>query len=111
MTSNQILDAVSNFYTFLAAQPFLPASAIKTAPPEGRLQEYGEIFSRMGKSNEVVCLLYQLPYINDDKWEWFPVTKPINYISPLNLRRIDNNYENGCYLFERLEQDITAYVL
>jgi hypothetical protein len=72
-------------------------------------QEYGEVFSKMGESNEVVYLLCRLPYIDDDKWE-FPVTRLINYISPLILRRIDNNYESGRYLFEPLEQDITAYV-
>lgn len=111
MTSNQILEAVSNSCTFLATHPLLPASTIKTAQPKGLPQECGEVFRKIGKSIEVVYLLCRLPYIDYDKFEWFPATKPINYISSLNLRRIDNNYESGRYLFELREQDITTYVL
>jgi len=106
MTSNQILEAVSNSCTFLATHPLIPASTIKTAQPKGLPQECGEVFSKIGKSIEVVYLRYFVPYIDYDKFEWFPATKPINYISPLNLRRIDNNYESGRYLFEPREQDI-----
>ena len=111
MSCNDIVESVSNFYTFLTTHPFLPASAIKAPPPEGWPKEYRQVFRKMGKSDEVVGLLSQLPYIDDDNWEWFSDTKPINYTSPLNLRRISGNYESKRYLFEPQEQNIPAHVI
>lgn len=110
MTSNDIVGSVSNFYAFLVNHPFLQASAIKTPPPEGWPEEHREIFRKLGKSDEVVDLLCHLPYIDDDNWEWFHDTKPINYVSPLNLRRIDGNYESKRYLFEPQGQVLPAHV-
>ena len=64
----------------------------------------------MGKSNEVVDLLSSLPYIDDRDWGWFHDTRPISYISPLNLRCIDDNYERKRYLVEPHEQNLPAHV-
>jgi hypothetical protein len=109
MSRDEIVESVSRFYTFLTTHPYLPFSAIKTPPPAGWPEEYREIFCKMGKAEEVVDLLSHLPYIDDDNWEWFHDTKPINYISPLHSRRINNNYESKRYFFEPLEQDVSAH--
>jgi hypothetical protein len=45
---NEIISIISNFYTFLTTHPFLPASAIKTPPPEGWPPEP---YYKIGKSS------------------------------------------------------------
>jgi hypothetical protein len=107
---DEIIDIVSNFYNFLTAHPFLPASSIKKPPSEGWPEEYREIWRKMGKSEEVVDLLAHLPYIDDANWVWFHDTMPINYTSPLNLRRINDNWESKRYLFEPPEQILPPHV-
>ncbi|TVY15679.1 hypothetical protein LARI1_G006815 [Lachnellula arida] len=54
----------------------------------------------MGKSPQVIDILTHLPYIDSPTWEWFHGTKPINYISTLNQRHINENWEAKRYLFE-----------
>jgi len=110
MNHKEIVQIVTRFYTFLTTHPFLPASAIKTPPPDGWSDEYRAVFCKMGKSDEVLELLCHLPYIEDDNWVWFHDTKPINYISPLNQRRIDENWENKRSVFEPLGQDLGPHV-
>ncbi|TVY37413.1 hypothetical protein LOCC1_G006661 [Lachnellula occidentalis] len=92
------------FHSFLVARPFLPESAIRTPPPEGWPAEDRETFCKMGKSSQVIDILSHLSYIDSPTWEWFHDTKPINYISPLNQRRISENWEAKRYLFEPIGQ-------
>lgn len=100
MSREDIVKTISDFYTFLTVYPFLPASAIKTPLSSGWPEEHRQVWRKMGKSEAVVDLLAHLPYIDDANWLWYHDTKPINYTSPLNLRRIDSNYESKRYLFE-----------
>lgn len=60
----------------------------------------------MGKAEEVLDLLSHLPYIDSSTWEWFHDTKPINYLSSLNLRRIGEKWEEKRSLFEPAGEDI-----
>ncbi|TAQ88674.1 hypothetical protein B7494_g2999 [Chlorociboria aeruginascens] len=98
------------FYDFLITRAFLPASVIKKPPLEGWPEAYRETFCKMGKADEVVDLLSHLPYIDDTNWEWFHDTKPINYISALNLRRIGDSYGSKRYLFEPQGQTLPPQV-
>lgn len=107
---NEVVEIVSSFYIYLTTHGYLPASAIVMPHSEGWPGEHREAFRKMGKSDKVVDLLSHLPYIDYDTWEWFHDTKPINYISPLNLRRINDNFDNKRYLFEPQEQNLPAHV-
>ncbi|TVY34491.1 hypothetical protein LSUB1_G006724 [Lachnellula subtilissima] len=100
VTHDEIISTITNFHTFLTTHPFLPASSIKTPPLEGWPAEHRETFRRMGKSPQVIDILSHLPYIDSPTWVWFHDTKPINYISPLNQRRISENWDARRYLFE-----------
>lgn len=106
MSREEIVETISNFYTFLTAYPFLPTSAIKTPPSEGWPEEYREVWRKMGKSEEVIDLLAHLPYIDDKNWLWYHDTKPINYTSPLNVMRIGEMYDKKRYLFEPLGEGL-----
>lgn len=97
---DEIVKIITDFYTFLTTYPFLPATAIKTPPSDGWPREYRNVWKKMGKSAELIDLMAHLPYIDDKDWEWFPETKPINYLNPLNLRRIDHMWEDKRYIFE-----------
>jgi hypothetical protein len=107
---DEIIHIVSNFYNFLTTHPFLPASSIKKPPSEGWPEEYREIWRKMSRSEEVIDLLTYLPYIDDDNWLWFHETMPINYTSPLNLRRINEFWESKRYLFEPPQQILSPHV-
>jgi hypothetical protein len=75
---NEIISIISNFYTFLTTHPFLPASAIKTPPPEGWPPEP---YYKIGKSSSVIDLLSHLPYI--DHADWYGSTTPSPSITPV----------------------------
>jgi hypothetical protein len=62
-----------------------------------------------GQSAEVVDLLSHLAYIDNANRLWFHDTRTISYMSPLNLRRMDN-YESKRYLFEPPEENLPAHV-
>jgi hypothetical protein len=104
ISRDEIIEIVSNFYTFLTAHPFLPGDSIKKPQSEGWPEEYRDIWRKMSRSEEVIDLLAHLPYIDDTNWLWFHETMPINYTSPLNLRRINVNWGSKRYLFEPPEQ-------
>lgn len=65
---DEVVETVSNFYTFLTTHPFLPASSIKKPPSEGWPEEYCEIWRKMSRAEEVIDLLAHLPYIDDANW-------------------------------------------
>lgn len=48
MSRDLIVNAISNFYTFLTTYPFLPITAIKTPPSSGWPEEYLQIWRKMG---------------------------------------------------------------
>jgi hypothetical protein len=108
--SDEIVEIVSNFYTFLTTHPFLPGSSLKTPPSEGWPEEYREVWRKMGRSKEVIDLLSHLPYIDDANWHWFHETMPINYTGSLNLRRINDNWESKRYLFQPPQQILPPHV-
>lgn len=111
MHRDEIVKTISTFYTFLVTNTLLPTTAIKTPPSKGWPEEYRQAFRKMGKSEEVVDLLSHLPYIDDPNWEWLNETKPINYISSLNLRRLNGDYESKRYLFEPSEFKFPSHVV
>ncbi|KAF8859994.1 hypothetical protein BDZ45DRAFT_672908 [Acephala macrosclerotiorum] len=110
LSRDNIVELVSNFYTFLTTYPFLPASTIKTPPSEGWPEEYREIWRKTGKCDEVVDLLAHLPYIDDENWLWYHDTKPINYTSAQSLRLIGGMYKRKGYRFEPSCMKFPAHV-
>lgn len=115
MECDKIVKIISAFYDFLVAHKNLPASAIKTPPSEGWPEEYRQAFRKLGKSEDVVNLLSHLPYIETDGaelriWEMIYETKPIDYISRINLKRLSEQVEEKRYLFEPNESKIPSHV-
>ena len=89
LTRDEIISIITNFYTFLTTYPFLHPENIKTPPASGWPSSIVDAWRKMGKSEAVLDLLAHLPYIDAPDWQWFPDTKPINYIGELPLLRLN----------------------
>jgi hypothetical protein len=78
-----IVEPVASFYTLLSTFPYLPASDILTPPATGWPLSDVANFRKLGKSDLVIEVLKNLPYIRTDSnrgWRLgYDETKPIAY--------------------------------
>ncbi|KAL8738010.1 MAG: hypothetical protein Q9181_001149 [Wetmoreana brouardii] len=81
----------SSFYNFLTGLPYIPPSAVLHPPSTGWSSIDHNVFSSLGKTQEVLNLLRHLPYLEGEHWNIAYDTKVIPYNGP----RVKAHLEQG----------------
>ncbi len=101
---DQVIAVVSEYYRFMAKMPIIEPEDVLWPPAGGWPNINKESFAVLGKNDEVIALLANLPYINmsGPRYLVAPYTYPIDYRGQefrSSLEKGEENLrENGWYI-------------
>lgn len=87
------VQCLKRHYDLLVRLAYLPAAVVQNPPPEGWSDDQlaVDILRALGRSETVIDLLRHLPYlrrdVHDERWEVYPETRSISYLTGVDLLR------------------------